>query len=122
MNDELWLPRSARRRLKRDRLDSTDYKQAVTIDPAGELTYDAFISASQEEWLGQFTPAERQGPISFNHYMGLQLETLNWRVNEDIPNSLSTGAINKIEHDGSLEFFRRLRDFTDRYLRLKGVL
>jgi len=122
MNDELLLPRSARRRLKRDRPDSTDYHKAVVIDPDGKLTYDAFISASQEEWEGQFTPAERQGPISFDHYMGLQLDTLNWRVNDDIPDSLRTGAIDKIVADGAQDFFRRLRDFTERYLRLKGLL
>lgn len=120
MKDELWLPRSARRRLKRARPDSTDYKQV--IDPEGKLTYDAFISASREEWEGQFTNAERSGPISFEHYMGLQLETLNWRVNSDIPNSLSIGTIDKIEADGSLDFFRRLKDFTESYLRLKGLL
>lgn len=122
MGKELWLPRSARRRLKQNRPDSTDYKQAAVIDPEGELTYDAFISASREEWQEQFTAAERQGPISFEHYMGLQFETLNWRVNDDIPNSLRIGSLDKIEAKGCSDFFRRLRDYTERYLRSKGVL
>lgn len=122
MSDTLWLPRSARRRLKRDRQDSTDYKQAASIDPEGKLTYDAFVSASREEWLDQFTPEERQGPISFEHYMGLQLETLGWRVDTDIPESLRTGAIDKTEFTACSDFFRRLRDYTEKYLRLKGEL
>lgn len=122
MSDKLWLPPSARRRQKQDRKDSTDYKKAAVIDPEGKLTYDAFISGSREEWQQQFTAAERQGPISFDHYMGLQLETLNWRVTEDIPNSERTGALEKHEAKGCSDFFRRLRDYTERYLRSKGVL
>lgn len=122
MDSKLLLPQSARRRQKQDRPDSTDYKHAATIDPEGKLTYDAFISASREEWQDQFTAAERQGPISFEHYMGLQLETLNWRVITDIPSKLRIGAIDKIEADGCLPFFLRLRDYTERYLRSKGVL
>ena len=122
MDNKLWLPQSARRRLRKDRPDSTDYKQAPVIDPEGKLTYDSFISASREEWQSQFTPAERQGPISFEHYMGLQLETLSWRVKEDIPDSMHRGVLNKEEAEGSLDFFRRLRDYTERYLRSKGEL
>lgn len=121
-DSKLWLPQSARRRLKRDRPDSSDYKKAAAIDPEGKLTYDAFISGSMEEWQQQFTPAERQGPISFDHYMGLQYETLNWRVTEDIPNSLRMGALDKIEAKGCSDFFRRLKDYTERYLRSKGIL
>lgn len=122
MSDKLWLPPSARRRLKKDRRDSTDYKQAASIDPEGNLTYDAFISGSREEWQSQFTAAERQGPISFEHYMGLQLETLIWRVNEEIPNNVRLGSLDKTEAKACSDFFRRLRDYTERYLRTKGVL
>jgi len=122
MSDKLWLPPSARRRLRQDRRDSTDYKAAASIDPEGNLTYDAFISGSREEWLSQFTAAERQGPISFEHYMGLQLETLNWRIKEEIPNRKLLGSIDSIEEQACSTFFRRLRDFTERYLRTKGVL
>lgn len=122
MSDKLWLPPSARRRQRQNRRDSTDYKTAASIDPEGRLTYDAFISGSREEWQEQFTPAERQGPISFEHYMGLQLETLNWRLNEEIPNRKLLGAIDSIEAKACSDFFRRLRDYTERYLRTKGVL
>lgn len=122
MGNKLWLPQSARRRLKKDRKDSTDYKQAASIDPGGALTYDAFVSASRELWQEQFTAAERQGPISFEHYMGLQLDTLRWRVDTDIPESLRTGALDKIEAETCSDFFRRLRDYTERYLRSKGEL
>lgn len=119
---ELWIPPEARRRQKQDRKDSTDYKKAAEIDPEGKLTYDAFISGSREEWQEQFTAAERQGPISFDHYMGLQFETLTWRVETDIPDSERTGAIDSTEAKSCSDFFRRLKDYTERYLRTKGVL
>jgi len=119
---ELLLPPSAQRRQKKDRKDSTDYKKAAVIDPEGRLTYDAYISGSREEWQEQFTAAERQGPIGFDHYMGLVLETLTWRINDDIPDSQRTEAIDNDEAKSCLEFFRRLKDYTEKYLRLKGVL
>lgn len=121
---DLWLPPSARRRLKADRPDSTDYKQVVefAIDPGGKLSYDAFISAMKEEWEDQFTAAERHGPISFEHYVGLSHETLLWRLSDDIPSRLRQGALDQTEAKACTDFFRRLKDFTERYLRSKGVL
>ena len=122
MSDKLWLPQSARRRLRQDRINSTDYKTAASIDPEGNLTYDAFIAGCREEWHRNYTAAERQGPISFEHYMGLQFETLNWRITDEIPNRKLLGSIDSIEEQACSTFFRRLRDFTERYLRTKGVL
>ncbi len=119
---ELLLPGSAQRRSRKNRKDSTDYKSVAAIDPDGQLTYDAFISGSREVWQDQFTAAERHGPISFDHYMGLQYETLVWRVDEDIPDSTREGLIDAEEAKGCSDFFRRLRDYTEKYLRTKGVL
>jgi len=117
----LWLPGPARRRPKPQRPDSTDYKQAATIDPEGKLTYDAYVSAAREEWIDQFTPAERSGPITFEHYMTLSFETLQWRITEDIPKSLRAGSIDRTEAKGCTEFFKRLRTYTEQFLRSKGI-
>jgi len=117
----LWLPDSVRRRPKLWRPDSTDYKQAAAIDPEGKLSYDAFIAGCREEWLDQYTAAERGGPITFEYYMTLSLDTLRWRITDDIPSSLRAGSIDRVEARGCLNFFGRLRAYTERYLRSKGV-
>lgn len=121
---DLWLPPSARRRQKADRPDSTDYRQIVSmaIDPDGALSYDAFVSAMREDWEDQFTAAEKHGPITFEHYMGLSYETIGWRMTDDIPKRLQQGVLDQNEAKVCTDFFRRLKDYAESYLRSKGAL
>lgn len=116
----LWLPGPARRRPKRGRPDSRDYKQVIAIN-SGELSYDGFIFAMREQWNDQYTAAERQGPITFEYYITLSLNTMRWRVSEDIPDSVRTGSIDSIEARVSIDFFQQLITYAERYLRLKGI-
>lgn len=109
------------RRPKIWRPDSRDYKQVTAIDPSNKLSYDGFISAMEEQWNEQYTAAERQGPITFVHYMTLSLETMRWRVREDIPNSVRLGSIDKIEARANIDFFRKLIAYAERFLRSKGI-
>lgn len=116
-SNTLWLPPSARRRPKLLRPDSRDYQTTSVMDALTSLTYDAFIAGMRDEWESQFTEAERAGPVSFVQYMTESFETLKWRLDTDIPDALRRGAITRVEYNGSMAVFTKLKDYSVRFLK-----
>ena len=114
---ELLLPTERPRASRLIRPDSRDYREVSAMEPTESLSYDAFITEMKEQWEGQFTPAERSGPIKFKGYLEDSLKTLKWRRDVEIPNSVKKGTLTKAEGQTSVDFMKMLISYTERALK-----
>ncbi len=114
---ELLLPTERPRASRLIRPDSRDYREVSATDPSESLSYDAFITEMNEQWEGQFTPAERSGPIKFKGYLEDSLKTLKWRRDTEIPNRVKAGTLTKVEGISSTDFIKMLIAYTERALK-----